>query len=71
MVAWAPKRHLVEDAEAVRAGFQEHRAGAVAKQDAVGAVGVVNDGRHFIGAHHNDLFISTGLDELRACSQGK
>ena len=46
-------------------GSMQHRAGAVAEQHAGGAVGVVDDRRHLVGADHHDLAEFPGLDELR------
>ncbi len=59
----------VHDAVAVVVGLQQHRAGAVAEQHAGGAVGVVDDRRHLVGADHHDLARGAGGDELRADGQ--
>ncbi len=59
----------VVDAMAVRAGLEQHRAGAVAEQHAGGAVRVVDDRRHLVGADHHDLARLTGTDELRRDGQ--
>ena len=47
------------------ARLDEDRAGGVAEQHAGGAVGVVDDRRHLVGADHHDLAEFSGLDELR------
>ena len=60
----------VDDPVLVAGRFDHHRAGAVAEQDAGRAVGVVDDRRHLVGAHHDDLARASGFDELGSDRQG-
>ena len=55
---------------ALRSGLDEDCAGAVAEEDAGGAVGVVDDGRHGVGADDEDFFVLARLDELATHLQG-
>src|SRR2546423_8065182 len=55
----------VTEALTVRAGLDQHRTGAVAEQHASGAVCVIDDRRHLVGADNHDLARMTGTDELR------
>ncbi len=55
---------------AVSAGLDENSAGAVAEEDAGGAVGVVDDGAHDVGADDEDFFVRAGFDELGADLEG-
>ena len=48
------------------AGFQQHCTGAVAKNYASGAVGIVNDGRHDIGTDDQHRLMRAGRNELGA-----
>ena len=59
----------VHDAVAGVARLEQHRAGAVAEQHAGGAVGVVDDRRHLVGADHHDLARGAVGDELRGDGQ--
>ena len=52
------------------AGFEQDRARAVAEDDAGGAVGVVDDGAHDVGADDEDFFVRAGFDELGADLEG-
>src|ERR1035437_7326211 len=54
----------VHDAIAALARLQQHGAGAVAEQNAGGAIGVVDDRRHLVGAHHHHLARGAVGDEL-------
>ena len=45
--------------------LQDHRARAVAKYHAGGAIGVVDDRRHYVRSNHHDFFVGSGRDELR------
>src|SRR5262249_60996468 len=45
--------------------FDEHRARGVAEQHASGAIGVIDDCRHLVGADDDDFPRLSGLDELR------
>jgi hypothetical protein len=51
-------------------GLNQDRTGAIAENDASGAVGVVDDRRHRIGADDQDLGVRTRLDQLSAHLQG-
>ena len=47
------------------ARLDQNRARGIAEQHAGGAVGVIDDRRHLVGADHHDLAEFAGLDELR------
>src|SRR6185437_883951 len=51
-------------------GLEQDCARAVAEEDAGGAVGVVDDGAHDVGADDENLFVRAGFDELGADLQG-
>ena len=51
---------------AIAGGLDQHGAGAVAEQDAGGAVGVVDDAAHGIGADDQDLAVRAGGHQVRA-----
>ena len=51
---------------ALRGGFDEHGAGAVAEQDAGGAVRVIEDAAHGVGADHQDLLVGSGRHQAGA-----
>ena len=51
---------------AVLGGFEQHGAGAVAEQHAGGAVGVVDDAAHGIGADHQHLLVRAGGHQVGA-----
>ena len=52
------------------AGLEEDRAGAVAEDDAGGAVGVVDDAGHDVRADDENVLLHAGLDELGADLEG-
>ena len=52
------------------AGLEQDSTGAVAKDDAGGSVGVVDDGAHDVGANDEDLFVRSGFDELCSHLEG-
>ena len=61
--------HFMEKINAVVVAvgrLNQHCACAVAKDHTGGAVGVINNGRHYIGADHQYLFVRTGFDKLNA-----
>src|SRR5882757_10769845 len=51
--------------------FQNDRSRSVAKNDASGAVGVVDNRRHYISSDNHDTLVSASGDELRAILQRK
>ena len=51
---------------AIAGGLDQDSAGAVAEQDARGAVGIVDDAAHGIGADHEDLPVRAGGHQVRA-----
>ena len=61
----------IHDSETFGIGFQQHGGGSVAEERAGRTVGIVDDRRHFVGAHDDDLLARAGLDELRAGGQGE
>ena len=46
--------------------FDQHGAGAVAEQDAGGAVGVIDDAAHGVGADHQHLSVRAGGHQVGA-----
>ena len=61
----------IHDSETFGIGFQQHGGGSVAEERAGRTVGIVDDRRHLVGAHDDDLLARAGLDELRAGGQGE
>ena len=57
------------DAMPVRARLEQHRARAVAEQNAGGAVGIVDDRRHLVRADHHHLARPPRADELHRDGQ--
>ena len=55
---------------ALSGGFDQDRTGSIAKYDASGAIGVVNDRRHRVSADDQDLRLSAGFDQLGSHLQG-
>ena len=51
---------------ALGGGFDQHGAGAIAEQDAGGAVGVVDDAAHGVGADHQHLLMRAGGHQVGA-----
>ena len=63
--------HVVNHADFVLGcGLDEDTARSVAEEDAGGAVGVVNDGGHGVGANDEDFGVRAGFDELGSHLQG-
>ena len=60
----------IRPTESSSAGFKDHSPGAVAKNNAGGAIGVVDDRRHNVGANHENSFMRARGDELRAGLHG-
>src|SRR5579859_99978 len=56
----------IKDAFVSAGGLEKDGAGAIAKKDAGGAVGVIKDGTHFVAADDEDLLVGPGANELRA-----
>jgi len=52
------------------AGLEEDSAGAIAEDDAGGAVGVVDDGTHDVGADDENFCVCAGFDELGTHLEG-
>ena len=50
-------------------GFDQHGARAIAEQDAGGAVGVIDDAAHGVGADHQHLLVRAGRHQVRADGQ--
>ena len=62
---------VVDEAEfAFFAGLEEDGPGAVAEDDAGGAVGVVDDGAHDVGTDDHYFFVGTGFDEFGSDLEG-
>ena len=60
---------LVQHAVTLRIGFQQHGCGTVAEDRTGRTVGIVDDGRHLVGADHDNLLARSRLDELGARRQ--
>ena len=52
-------------------GLEQHSRGGVTKQNAGGAIGVVDDGAHFVRPYNDHLFVPAALNELGTGGQGK
>ena len=61
----------IHDSETFSIGFQQHGGGGVAEERTGRTVGIVDDRRHLVGAHDDDLLARAGLDELRTGGQGE
>src|SRR5262249_157269 len=59
----------IEDALTVARGFNENRAGSVAKEHASRAIFVVQDGSHLVAADDQSFLVRARTDELRADSE--
>ncbi len=63
--------HEIENAFGVGGcGFDEDSAGAIAEQDAGGAVGVIENGSHHVTANDENFFVCAAGDKLRADGEG-
>src|SRR5262250_3044318 len=60
----------VQDAVVVFGGLENYGTGSVAKQNAGGAVGVIQNRRHHISADHQHLLVRARENKLRAHLQG-
>ena len=54
----------IEHTVTLRVRFKQHSTRTVTKNYARGAVGVINDGRHFIRAHNHNLFVLPALNKF-------
>ena len=52
-------------------GFDEHSTCTVTKDRTSGAVGVIDDARHLVGADYDDLFVASALDHGRGDVHGE
>src|SRR5579859_5525501 len=59
----------VQHSITLRIGLQQYPAGAIAKNDTGGPIGIIDNAAHLIGAKHNDLPATAALDIHRAAGE--
>ena len=64
-------QYAVAPSEVFGCGFDEHGCGSVAEQGAGGAVGVVDDAGHLLGAAHDDALVASALYHRRGLVHGE